>query len=103
MKGGLPAWLEPLFWEYDFAQLDWDEDRDLVIRRILSAGDWAAVKWLLERLGRPGLRRWIEQHHGRGLDPPQLRFWELVLGLRHGQVSQWIKAGDGVWPGRRRG
>jgi hypothetical protein len=100
--GCLPGTLAPLLWEYDFSQLSWEEDRDLIVSRILSVGNWDAIRWLMDRLGRAELRRWIEDRQGRGLDPQQLRFWELVLGLRHRQVTQWIKAGDGVWAGRRR-
>lgn len=98
----LPSRLRPLFWEHDFSKLRWDADRDLIINRILTAGDWESIKWLMGSLGRPALRAWIEQRRGRGLDPPQLRFWELVLGLSHRKVSEWIEASDPVWAGRRR-
>ena len=97
----LPSRLEPLFWEHDFSQLRWDADRDLIIGRILTAGDWESIKWLVEQLGRPALRVWIEERRGRGLDPQQLRFWEVVLGLPHRKVSKWIEAIDPVWAGRR--
>jgi len=97
----LPSRLEPLFWEHDSSQLRWDVDRDLIIGRILTAGDWESIRWLMDALGRPALRAWIEQRRGRGLDPQQLRFWELVLGLPHHEVSQWIEASDPVWVGRR--
>ena len=97
----LPGRLEPLFWEHGFSQLHWDDDRDLIIGRILTGGDWESIRWLMDTLGHPALRAWIEQRQGRGLDPPQLRFWELVLGLPHRKVSQWIESGDPVWAGRR--
>ena len=98
--GLLPADLEPFFWEYDFSQLRWDKDRDLTISRILAAGDWDSVKWLMGQLGRRGLRQWIVQRRGRGLDARQLRFWELVLGIPHRQVTEWIMAADGIWTRR---
>jgi hypothetical protein len=99
----LPRFLRPLFWEYDFARLSWDRDRDLVISRVLAEGDLDAIRWLIERLGKPELRRWIEARQGRGLDARQLRFWELILGLRHRQVSEWMAAGGPAWAGRRGG
>ena len=68
-----------------------------MIGRILAAGDWDSVKWVMERVGQPALREWIVQRRGRGLDARQLRFWELVLGMPHRQVTEWITAADGVW------
>ena len=98
----LPVRLKPLFWEYNFSDLSWEEDQDLVIGRILSTGEWESIKWLLDRLGRIELRRWIVDRRGRGLEPRQLRFWEVVLGIPHRQVTAWIALGDPAWLGRTR-
>lgn len=86
----LPEALRPLFWDYEFARLSWEADRDLVIARVLASGDWAAVCWLRVQITPTALRAWIEQRRGRGLDPPRLRFWQLVLGLRRRTVDAWI-------------
>ena len=34
--------LRSLFWDHDFAELTWEADSDLIIGRILAAGDWEA-------------------------------------------------------------
>ncbi|MGH7966833.1 MAG: DUF6922 domain-containing protein [Candidatus Binatia bacterium] len=52
----LPAMLRPLFWDYDFVALGWDSDRDLIVTRVLTSGDWDAVSWLRSRLGDHALR-----------------------------------------------
>ena len=46
--------------------LNWEEDRDLVIGRILSVGDWESIEWLLRRLGQElGLAHlWIKDESG---------------------------------------
>ncbi len=93
----LPSHLKPLFWEYDFGQLRWDVDRDLVIGRIVTAGDWQSVEWLVGQLGKPELKRWIVGQRGKGLDARQLRFWELALHLPHRAVTAWVAAGDRAW------
>ena len=93
----LPPRLRPLFWDYQFSKLSWDEDRDLVIARVLSAGDWESVRWVMQTLGKPALKSWIEQREGRGLDARRLRFWEVVLGIPHRVVSRWIKEGEPTW------
>ena len=97
----LPDSVCALFWEYDAGILSWDADRDLIIRRVLTAGDWSAVAWLRSRLGDNSLRQWIERHRGGGLSPQQLRFWELVLGLSSRKVDAWVEtARTSVWEGR---
>lgn len=97
----LPGCVQSLFWEYDATALTWEADRDLIIRRVLTAGNWDAVTWLRDRLGDAGLRTWIERHRGGGLSPRQLRFWELVLDLSPGDVTAWIEtARTSAWEAR---
>lgn len=95
--------LQPLFWDHDFARLSWEADSDLIVGRILTAGDWEAVRWLLRRLPKPALREWIECRRGAGLSARQLRFWELILGLPHRAVDAWLADPPRqLWEGRRR-
>lgn len=86
----LPDHLRSVFWDYPFEQLNWEVDRDLVIRRVLSQGSWQAVQWLRKQLGDPALRRWLIDHRGRGLSPRQIRFWSLLLSLPRQQADRWI-------------
>jgi hypothetical protein len=91
-----------LFWDYNFSQLTWIGDRDLIIGRILAAGDWEAVQWLVRRLGRPALKDWLCQRRGAGLSPQQLRFWEIVLKLPRRQVDAWLANPGRILGDRRR-
>jgi len=104
MKGvaaSLPEMLQPLFWDQDFAALDWHTDRDFIVRRILQAGSWPAVRWLRSAWGDEALRAWLEAHTGGRLDPRQLRYWELVLDLPAQDVEHWIaRAKDSPWERR---
>jgi hypothetical protein len=96
-----PAWLRPLFWEHNFKALTWDHDRDLIIARILSCGDWDAISWLRTRLNDDHLAGWLKQRAGAGLSPQQLRFWELILGLPYREVNLWLSArGRIAWDNR---
>ena len=100
----LPEMLRPLFWDSDFDHISWQEHRDYVVRRVLSAGTWDAVCWLRAGLDDAALRQWIEQHEGRGLSSRQLRFWEVVLDLPHELVDAWLDSdGRRLWEGRGRG
>ena len=97
----LPKNLRPLFWDYDFAQLTWNADRDLIISRILASGTWASVCWLRGRLPNANLRAWIVQRKAAGLSNRQLRFWELILDLPHRQVNAWLAdPARQIWEGR---
>ncbi|MFP3941372.1 MAG: DUF6922 domain-containing protein [Thermoanaerobaculia bacterium] len=87
----LPGSLRGLFWEYDFDSLSWEQDRDLIFRRVLVDGPWEAVQWLRRRVGDAALRAWIREHRGRGLSRRQLRFWQLVLDLPEEEVDAWLE------------
>lgn len=89
--GTLPAFVRDLFWEYGTAALRWDRDRDLIVGRVLAVGTWEAVIWLRREVGEDGLREWIESHEGRGLSPPQLRYWQHTLKLPARQVDRWVE------------
>lgn len=97
----LPTTLRALFWDYDFAALSWETDRDLIMARVLISGDWAAVTWLRSCVEDRVLREWIVHHHGGGMSPQRLRFWEVMLGLPHRQVNAWLAAeGRQIWDKR---
>ncbi len=99
----LPAFLEPLLWDYDFVSLSWEQDRDLVIRRILQEGSWESTQWLRLKIGDDALRIWLEGHRGGRLSPRKLRYWELVLMLDSTLVNKWINsAEEGTWEMRAR-
>lgn len=97
----IPRFLKPLFWDCVFSELSWPADRDFVISRILASGDWQAVVWLRQQLEPPQLRQWLLTRQGRGLSPQKLRFWELILGLPHQTVNNWLRAMEqDAWPRR---
>ena len=97
----LPDMLKPFFWDCDFSSLSWEQHGDFIIRRLLQSGSWQALRWLRAEVGDPELRRWIEQRHGSGLSPRQLRYWEIVLDLPHPKVTRWVRAStDQPWQRR---
>ncbi len=100
-SGRLPAKLKPLFWDFEFNRLRWELDRLLIISRVLSAGNWDAITWLRSRLSDQELKEWFLLREGAELDPPRLRFWQLVLGLPPQKIHRWLKSKKGgVWEKR---
>lgn len=94
--------VQSLFWEYDQADLCWEDDRDLIIRRVLSQGNHHAIRWLRRHVGDVQLREWLLQRSGDQLSPKQLRFWELILDLPSEQVDAWVDTWrHGIWHSRR--
>ncbi|MBI3822479.1 MAG: hypothetical protein HY289_07345 [Planctomycetes bacterium] len=99
----LPRTLRPFFWDYDFARLSWEADRDLIIARILAVGDWASLRWLRRRFPDNELRAWLIRRRGAGLSNRHLRFWELILDLPRRQVNAWLAdPARQIWEGRNR-
>jgi len=90
-KKHLPVRMKPFFWDYPFHLLRMDKDLDLIISRLLSRGDWEAVKWLRARLPEDELKSWLTCRRGAGLSPQKLRFWELVLELPERDVNDWLQ------------
>ncbi len=97
----LPEKINALFWEYDPRTLSLEQDKDLIIGRVLSAAGWDGVQWLRSEISDSELKDWILSTKGRNISPPRLRFWELVVGLPHSQVSKWLSGADRrIWDGR---
>jgi hypothetical protein len=40
------------------------------------------------------LARWLRERRGRGLDPRQMRYWQVILDLPAQEVDQWIEAAN---------
>ena len=97
----LPEILRPFFWDTHFASLSWEADRDSIVRRILQSGGWSSISWLRSTLVDDPLKSWILAHNGRGLNPCQLRYWELILDLPSEEVQKWIDlVKDSPWEKR---
>jgi hypothetical protein len=97
----LPELLRPLFWDHDFAELDWQRDREFIIGRLLEVGPWEAICWLRREVGDDALRAWIERHQGRPLRRDQLRFWQLILDLPGETVDAWLQSPERkIWEPR---
>jgi len=91
-KTSLPNSINSFFWDYDFQDLTWMSDRDLITSRLLQAGDWRSICWLREQIDDEELRGWIIEHKGGGLSPRQLRYWQVTLELPSELVDDWVHA-----------
>jgi len=88
----LPPYVRELFWEYGPRGVSWSRHRGFIVKRILSDGESRALRWLRRNMTDGELRRWFRETRGRALDPPRLRYWEVVLGLPKKEVDGWIRS-----------
>ena len=97
----LPERMNAFFWEYDPGTLSLEQDRDLIIGRLLSSSGWDGIQWLRSEFSAGELSEWIIRAKGRNISPPRLRFLELLLDLPHAQVNHWLsEKSRKIWDGR---
>ena len=77
----IPAAHAWLFWDADPAALDLRRDRDYILERVMSRGDWAAMKWLVRSYPAEDRREFLDRRGAR-LAPRELAFWSLVSDRR---------------------
>ena len=87
---GLPPGVQSLFWDYPEGRVSLDRDRDFVIDRVLSAGEWEAIRWLRREVGGEAIRAYLLRTRGRRLSPRQLRLWQVLLDLPKEEVDGWV-------------
>jgi hypothetical protein len=87
----LPAGVRSLFWEYGESGPSLEHDRDFVIGRVLSAGDWESIRWLRREVRDSGIRDYLSRTGGRLLSRRQLRLWQVLLDLDEDLVGSWLQ------------
>lgn len=97
----LPEQLRALFLDVTFEDLSWDLHHDFIAARILERGSLQDIKWLRGHWGDIALRDYILNRRGKGLNPRQMRYWQLILDLPADQVDQWIAQFHNSVRGRR--
>jgi hypothetical protein len=73
----IPAELAWLFWDVDPTTIDLALHRDYVIERVMSRGDWFAMRWLVANVEPAELAAFLRQH-GHRLSPRDRAFWCLI-------------------------
>lgn len=98
----MPAPLRRLLWDHRGQRLALDTDRDFLVRRVLAEGGWREIRLLRKKVGDDVLRDALVASKARGLSPPRIRFFQLLLGLPARQVDAWVRsARAGSWTRRR--
>lgn len=79
----IPEDVQRLLWDVDAdaVDLDRDQDRDLVIERVMSRGSYGAMKWLRSRYDQAALAAFLRDRGARTLSPRDLAYWTLVCDV----------------------
>ena len=73
----IPESLAWLFWEVDPTTIDLERHRDYVLERIMTRGDWIAMRWLIDRVEKPILAEFLARRADQ-LSPRDRAFWSLI-------------------------
>jgi hypothetical protein len=76
--------LRPLFWDADWASVDFSRNRTAVIERILNLGDQEQLAWLKEHVTCDEIRLVVLS--SRRLSKKTARCWQNYFGLREEEM-----------------
>jgi len=77
----IPATLAPFFQEYNFADLNLQNDASMIIERALRFGSRAELRWLFSTYTRAQITEWVKAWGKYALPEPHLAFWRLILEI----------------------
>ena len=84
----LPAFLEPFFWEIDFARLQLSEREDYIIERLLEYGDDRAIHWLKATFPPEVIARVVRR--SRCLSRNTANLWGLMLNIPREEMACFV-------------
>ena len=92
----LPTELRPYFWEHDFAKLSLEQDRSLIVYRLVELGSPPVVKWLRAAFGDAAIHDEIAAIRSRGISYARVRPWVSAR-----EYAEWTRdRPPSLWEGR---
>ena len=83
-RSGLPEFLRPLFWDAEWAAVDFLRNRTTIIERVLNLGDEAQLAWLKKSVPCEEIRAVVLS--SRRLSKKTARCWQNYFGLREEEM-----------------
>jgi hypothetical protein len=91
----IPVELSWLFWDVDPMTIDLERHRDYVIERIMTRGNWLAMRWLIDHVAKSDLAEFLCRRADR-LPPRERAFWSLIADV---PVQVMPGGGRPTWAG----
>jgi hypothetical protein len=85
MSEPLPAFLEPFFWEINFARLRLSGRESYIIERLLEYGDDRAIHWLKTTFPPEAIGRVVRR--SRCLSRNTANLWGLILDIEREEMA----------------
>ena len=85
MSEPLPGFLEPFFWEVEFARLRLPDRETYVIERLLEYGDDRAIHWLKRTVSSEAIAQVVRR--SRCLSRNTANLWGLTLGIPRSEIA----------------
>jgi Family of unknown function (DUF6922) len=82
----IPEGLARLFWDVEPSSVDLVAHRDYVMERVMSRGDWEAMRWLCRVYSTDELTDFLT-HKGERLSARDRAYWALVAGVTASQIA----------------
>ncbi len=77
----LPDFFQPLFWSYDFENIDAERDKKLIVRQTVLYGNLRHLGWVEERYGRPEIRRILSLFSSTEIRPSAQKLLSLLFDV----------------------
>ena len=80
----LPEFLKKYFWDTEFEDIDPEENKIYILKRILNHGDKQAVDWMLKKFKKSEIINVLSNF--RGHSRKSANFWALLLDVPRKEV-----------------
>ena len=81
-KNYLPKFLKPLFWSYNFSDIDPQEEKKTVIVQIINYGDLDQWKWIINYYGKNTIKKTLKEVPASEIKPRTRRLLSLIFNLK---------------------
>lgn len=96
----LPKFLKKYFWDVEFKELDFERDKEFVIKRLLEYGDPNALAWLLKKVKKETIKNILFKK--RGFSLKSANFWAVFFSLPRNKIlclkKSYLKRQKNHWP-----
>ena len=92
--------IKRFFWDVDFDTIDFKENKEYVIARILEYGDIKAITWLFENYDKKTIKKMLMNQ--RGFSKRTANFWSKILDVDKDKIQclkkSYQKVQEAHWP-----
>ncbi len=81
----LPKNIKKYFWDVDVKRLDWKNNPEFVIARLLEYGDIKATRWLFGTFDIEEIKNVIIKR--RGFSPRSANFWRVFFNINENKIA----------------